>query len=80
MDRLWSERQKVPKVIYIFQSSFRVAFEGMNDVREFDRIPDEEHREIVVDDIPNSLFSVKFNGEATWISVTVRGCFLTRDC
>jgi hypothetical protein len=30
----------------------RVRLEGMDDVRELDRVPDEEDRQVVADDVP----------------------------
>jgi len=42
----------------------RLGLDGVNDVREFDRVLDEEHRDVVADDVPVPLLGVELDRKA----------------
>lgn len=42
-----------------------LRFDGVDDVREFDGILDEEDRDVIANEIPDTLIRVKLHGEAT---------------
>ena len=53
----------------------RVPFYGMDEVGEFDGVLDEENRDVVADQVPVALFSVKLDGKPAYIT---RGVYRTR--
>jgi len=74
-----NKTQKVPHHISIFQVGVWISFLGVNEIREFDWISDEENWSIVSNHIIISFFSVKFNSKTSWISFSISTSFFTSD-
>ena len=70
--RLRAERGEVPIIVVsglrLREGAIRLLLHGVDEIGEFDRILDEEHRNVVADDVPIALLSVKFDGEAAHIA------------
>ena len=47
------------------------GFHGMNQVRELDGVLDEEHWDVVADDVPVSLLCIELDGEPSHIADSV---------
>ena len=45
-----------------------VGLEGVDEIRELDRVADEEHFEVVADQIPVAVFGVELDGEAARVA------------
>ena len=56
--------------------AIRLLFRGVNQIRELDRILDEEHRDVVAHDIPVALFGVELHREAAHIARQIGGAFI----
>ena len=52
----------------------------MDDIGELDRILDEEHRDVVADEVPVALLRVELHCEAADVTGEVRGPLAARDC
>lgn len=71
-----SERQQALRVVraeieespWFLNVRFRIRFERADDLGELHRVADEEHREIVADQIEVSFARVEFDGESTGIA------------
>ena len=61
------------------KAAVRLLFDGMNQVRELDRILDEKHRDVVADDIPVALFGVELDREAAYVPRQIGGSFVARN-
>jgi len=57
-----------------------VSLLAVNEVRELNRVFDEEDGSVISDHVVISFFSVEFNGESSWISISVRGSFFSSYC
>src|SRR5439155_26089099 len=72
-------RPEIPVVIRAAQPGARVALDGMVEVREPQRIAEEEHRRVVTDDVPVTLLGIELEGGAADVSFRIGGAALTRD-
>lgn len=79
MNGLWVLAQVIPEHIRILKVSLRVPLLGMDEMREFCRVPDEEDRRVVEHPVPVALFSTKFESKATRIAGGVRRAGLSSD-
>ena len=70
-------RPEVPHHLRAFQVALRQALLGVDKVREFERITDEEHRRVVADDVPVAFLGVELQREATRIALGVGRTTLT---
>lgn len=65
----WLKADKVPEVVVcaltLRHLIVRLGLDGVNDVREFNRVLDEEHRDIIADDVPIPLLGVELYRKAT---------------
>ncbi|MNN24768.1 hypothetical protein D3C81_1382100 [compost metagenome] len=52
---------------------------GVDKVREFERITDEEHRRVVADDVPVAFFGVELQRKTTWITLGISRTALATD-
>ena len=62
------QSDEIPKHIGIFQVGCWIPFLSVNKTGEKYGIPDEKNGSVVTDQIPVSLFSVEFEGEATRVT------------
>src|SRR5665647_1391126 len=79
MHRFRRERNEIPERIVrgrrLGKASVGFHFYGMDEVREFDGILDEENRDVVADQIPVAFLGIKFDGKPAYIT---RGVDRTR--
>ncbi len=61
------------------QVALRVALLGVDEVRELDRVLDEEHRGIVADQVPVAFLGIEAQREATRVTLGVGAAFLAAD-
>ena len=63
---------KVPKIIVrrlrLWDVDIRLGLRRMNEVREFDGVLDEEHGNVIADDIPVSLLRIQLYGETAYVA------------
>ena len=69
----------VPKHCGILQVRLRIPFLRMDEKRELDRIPQEEHWSVVVYPILVSLICVELDRETSWIASSVWKALLATD-
>jgi hypothetical protein len=55
---------EVEDAVCFLPERHRVRLQGVDDVRELDRVADEEHREVVADEIPVAVLRVELDGES----------------
>jgi len=60
--------EEIPEGVGVLHVGLRVAFLGVNQVRELDPISDEEHGSVVAHHVPVAFFRVEFEREASRIS------------
>ena len=51
----------------------------MDQIRKFYRVLNEEHRDVVADDVPIALLGIKLDGEAAHVARKIRGALIARD-
>ncbi|MOA42979.1 hypothetical protein D3C78_1650850 [compost metagenome] len=61
-------RQQIEASGIVAEVGSRVGLEGMDHVRELDRVANEEGRKVVTDQVPVTVGGVKLGGEATWVA------------
>src|SRR5450756_63083 len=73
------ERNEIPECVVracrLRKAAVGFHFYGMNEVREFDGILDEENRDVVADQVPVSFLGVKLDGKSAYVT---RGVYRTR--
>jgi hypothetical protein len=79
VQRLGQQRPEIPVVVRAAQTRARVALDGMVEVREPQRITEEEHRRVVAHDVPVALLGVELDREAADIAFRVGGAALAGD-
>ncbi len=68
MKGLRHKAEEIPEGVGVLHVGLRVAFLGVNQVRELDPISDEEHGSVVAHHVPVTFFRVEFEREASRIS------------
>lgn len=68
-------KHEIPKVVVsalrLRYLIVRLRFAGVNEVREFKSVIDEEDGNVVPDNVPIAFFRVKLHGEASYVSYSV---------
>jgi len=77
VQRLRQQRPEIPVVIRAAQPGARVALDRMVEVREPQRIAEEEHRCVVADDVPVTLLGIELEGGAADVAFRIGGAALT---
>ena len=54
------------------EATVRLLLGGMDQVGELDRVLDEEHRDVVADEIPVALLRVELDREAAYVARRIR--------
>lgn len=75
-------RRVAPEVkggVWVLNAGLGVTLLRVDEVRELNRILDEEHRGVVTDHVVIALLGVEFNGESSRIAVAVIGAALACD-
>src|SRR3546814_11837157 len=66
---------KIPEIVVrglrLWKVAIRFGLGRVDQIGEFDRILDEEHRDVVADQIPIALLSIEFDGETPHIACKV---------
>jgi hypothetical protein len=77
VQRFGRMRPEVPHHLRAFQVALRQALLGVDKVREFQRITNEEHRRVVANDVPVAFLGVELQGETTRVALGVGRAALT---
>src|SRR5665647_1885672 len=66
------ERNEIPERVVrarrLRKAAVRFHLDGMNEVREFNGVLDEENRNVVADQVPVDLLGVKLDGEPAYVT------------
>ena len=68
---LRTKSHKVPKSVRVFQVCDRISLHHMHQRRKMNRISDEEHGQIIPNQIPVAFFGVKLYCETSMVSNSV---------
>jgi len=79
MDRFRVLREVIPEHIGIFQVSLRITLLGVDEVREFCRITDEEHGSIVEHPIQVTLLGPDLHGETSGVTSSICATAFSTD-
>lgn len=71
MKRFGKHCPKIPVVLRRAEVGFRVAFDGVIQVRKLERVANEKHRSVVPDQVPVAFLRVKFNRETANVALGV---------
>ena len=71
MKRFWTKTPEIPYCIWVSGIGLWISLLAVNKIRKFDRISDEEDRSIIAYHIIIAIFSIKLNGESSWISGSI---------
>lgn len=66
-----NQTPEIPDHVRTLQVGLRVAFLGVDEIREFLRIADEEHRRVIPSHVPIALLSVELDCESSWVTLRV---------
>jgi hypothetical protein len=77
--RLGRVREEVPERVGVLESGRRVALVRVHHVGELHRVADEEHRQVVADEVVVALLRVELDGEAAWVAFAVGRAALAAD-
>ncbi len=76
------ERDKIPIVVMsrlrLRKTAIRLILDGMNKVRKFHRVLNEEDRDVVADDVPVAFLGIQLDGKAAHIARKVHRTLVTR--
>src|SRR5664279_724765 len=79
MHRFRRERNEIPERVVpgrrLRKAAVGFHLHGMDEVGEFDGILDEEHRDVVADQVPVAFLGVKLDGKSAYVT---RGVYRTR--
>ena len=77
------QRDKIPEIIVrrlrLRKGPVRLFLDGMDEVRKANGILDEEHRDVVADDVPVALPGIELYGEAPDVAGKIEGSLAARD-
>lgn len=79
VETLRQEGTEVEEPPILLDVGFRVGLKGVDHIRELDRVPDEEHREVVPHHIKVSLSGVKLDGKSSGVPDRFRAAALMDD-
>lgn len=79
MSRFRNLRKEIPEHVRAFQVSLRISLLGVNEIREFNRVSNEENGSVITNHIPIAFFGVEFNSETTRITFGISGTLFTTD-
>ena len=68
MHRLGRQAHEVEDPVRLLAEGHRVRLEGVDDVRELDRVADEEDRQVVADQVPVAVLGLELDGEAARVA------------
>jgi hypothetical protein len=71
VDALGYEREEVPEHVGIFQVGLRVAFLGVDEIREFARVTDEEDWSVVAGHVPVAFLGVELHCESSRVTFSI---------
>ena len=80
---LGRERDEVPEIVMgglrLWEAAVRLLLGGVDQVRELDRVLNEEDRDVVADDVPVALLGVELHGKAAHVAREVGRAFIAGD-
>jgi hypothetical protein len=79
MGRFRDEGKEVPESIGVLAVGLGVSLLGVNEIREFGRVSDEENGGVVTNQIPVTFFSVELDGETSGISFGISRTLFTTN-
>lgn len=79
MSRFWSLGEEIPEHVRALEIALRVSLLGVDEIREFNRVSNEEHGGVVTNHIPIAFFSVKLDSETTRISFGISRSLFSSD-
>ena len=74
-----SKRPEIPVVVGAAQAGARIALDRVVEVREAQRVAEEEHRRVVADDVPVAFLGIELQRGAADVAFRVRRAALTGD-
>lgn len=77
VERFRTQTPEIPSHIWVSNVVVRVLLLTVNEVREFDWVPDEENRSVISYHVIISFLCIEFNGESSWISDGIRRSLLS---
>jgi hypothetical protein len=73
MQGLGQQRPKIPVVVCAAHAGSRIAFDGVVEIGEPQRVAEEKHRRVVADDVPVAFLSIELQREAADVALGVGG-------
>ncbi|MNG09668.1 hypothetical protein D3C84_930950 [compost metagenome] len=71
VQRLRRVRPEVPHHLCTFQVALRQAFLGVDEIRELQRVANEEHWRVIAHDVPVAFLGIELERKTTWIAFGV---------
>ena len=71
VQRFGQRGPEIPVIDSAAQIGARIAFHGVVEVGEFERVAQEEHRRVVADHVPIAFFGVELNGKTANVALSV---------
>lgn len=78
--RLWVVAEKVPDAPPLLEMATGIRLQRVDHVRELDAVANEEHGEVVADQVVVTLARVEFHGEAAGVAEGLWRAALVNDC
>ena len=66
--RLGRQAHEVEDAVRLLAERDRIRLQGVDHVRELDRVPDEEHRQVVADEVPVAVLGLELHREAAGVA------------
>lgn len=79
VSRFRNQRKEVPEHVSALEVGLGVSLLGVDEVREFNGVSDEEDGGVVTNHIPIAFFSVELDGETTGITFGISGTLFTTN-
>lgn len=79
VSRFRNLREEVPEHVGTLEIGLGVSLLGVDEIREFNRVSDEEDGGVVTNHIPIAFFSIELDGETTGITFGISGTLFTTD-
>ena len=80
IESLVPECEEIPARVEVLQICLRVALLGVDERHEHKRVPNEEDRGIIANQIPVTLFCVELDGEPSRVAHSVSTASFASDC
>jgi len=71
MHRFGGQGEKIPEHVGVFEVRGRIALLGVDEVRELERVADEEHRGVVARHVVITVFGIELDGEPARVALGI---------